>query len=67
MKDEEKAARFGSDLDAFLADKTPAPGADQEALSLAKRLAGLDQSAESRVRASLRARLLSPKPRRGFR
>ncbi|MCX5797250.1 MAG: hypothetical protein NTY77_17300 [Elusimicrobia bacterium] len=53
------ATRFEADLEAFLAGRPAALGADAGALALAQKLAGLDLAAESRVRTSLRARLVS--------
>lgn len=59
MNDEQPAARFESDLSAFLAGHEPPPGADLAALRIARRLTGMDLSGESSVRLSLRARLLA--------
>jgi hypothetical protein len=62
MKEDENAARFESDLEALRRGGAPAPGADSGALEVARRLGGLDWSAESKVQRSLRARLLARQP-----
>ncbi|MDD5627841.1 MAG: hypothetical protein PHU21_02165 [Elusimicrobia bacterium] len=57
------ADRFEADLEAFLAGRPLPPGADEAALAVAARLAQADLAAESRVRHSLRARLLARQAR----
>jgi|GEM_PF-3594399 len=53
------AARFERDLEARASGRAPAPGGDAAALAVAGRLAGADLAAESRVKESLRVRLLA--------
>jgi hypothetical protein len=63
----DQTARFEADLEAVLDGRAAAPGADAAALALARKLAGLGLAAQSRVRESLRAKLVSrarrPSPR----
>ena len=59
MSEQEEAEEFCRTLDALLEGRaSPRPGDDPGALQLARSLAQADFSAESRVRAALRAQLL---------
>jgi hypothetical protein len=59
MSESEDVENFGRGLESLLAGRAAAPRPDAPALEAARRLLAVDFSAQSRVRAGLRARLLA--------